>query len=99
MGLLWISSDHPGGDGASRHAPTMLILMYKPWHNGQLVIFLLQSVPENHSLSGDKFTHMLSVCVKSIKLFFLEKKTASSRAVFHSWHIDFRVKFLRIPTL
>lgn len=69
MGLLRMSSDHPGGD-----APTMLTLMYKPWHDGQLVISLLQSVPENHSLSGDKFTHMLSVFVKSIKLFFLEKK-------------------------
>lgn len=78
--------------------PTMLTLMYKPWHNGQLAIFLLYSVPGHHSLSGDKFTHMLSVFVKFIKLFFLEK-IARSRAVFHSWHIDFRVKFLRTPTL
>lgn len=54
--------------------PAMLPFMLKAWHNGQLTVSFLPSIPRNHSIPGDKFTHMLSISVKSVKIFFLEKK-------------------------
>lgn len=55
--------------------PAMLPFMLKAWHNGQLIVFFLPSIPRNHSIPGDKFTHMFSIFVKSVKIFFfLEKK-------------------------